>query len=633
MATYTPQDATGVLISDISKGTQTNDVKVTLDSESVTIGSSALPSGAATESTLSSVKTAVEAIQSTAGVKKITDALPAGTNLLGKVGIDQTTPGTTNAVVLKDTTGAELDYRQENENWNAADHGILVFGRDTESTPDKYRAINLNTEGDIYVDLSDINGAEPAVGSGAANTGTLRIIQATDSPDVTSLQVIDDWDESDRCKVNPIAGQAGVQGGSGAVTALTQRVVLATDQPVIPISDNSSTLSVDDGSGSLTVDAPVGTPVFVRASDGSAALTPASVYDLDSGAGNDYALGVSLRSVNSGGSLPLGDATTPMQVSLANHAANATAVKVNVASGGIASGAIASGAIASGAIASGAIAAGAIAAGNTSIATTEDTARAAGEHILKVGASRLDAPVANANVDADGDYTNLTVDNYGKLWVAGAAIEDAAETAGMSVMVAGAIRRDTCASSSGTTGDVSTVNTDANGALWVDPQGNVAHDTGDAGNPIKIGAKAETSTAGVTLVADGDRSDLYCDADGLLITKPYTANGDILVESVSNTDGAATALTVFGATANARNCITTITVINSHASTTGRVDIRDGTGGAVIWSIPLPANNAGHTVTFPVPLRQPTSNTALAFDVSAAISTVYLSFCGFKSKA
>lgn len=51
----------------------------------------------------------------------------------------------------------------------------------------------------------------------------------------TSLAVIDDWDESDRAKVNPIVGQAGVQGGSGVVTALTQRVVLATDvTPPLP---------------------------------------------------------------------------------------------------------------------------------------------------------------------------------------------------------------------------------------------------------------------------------------------------------------------------------------------------------------------------------------------------------------
>ena len=46
---------------------------------------------------------------------------------------------------------------------------------------------------------------------------------------MVALQILDDWDEADRAKVNPIAGQAGVQGGSGVVTALTQRVVLATD--------------------------------------------------------------------------------------------------------------------------------------------------------------------------------------------------------------------------------------------------------------------------------------------------------------------------------------------------------------------------------------------------------------------
>lgn len=45
----------------------------------------------------------------------------------------------------------------------------------------------------------------------------------------TSLAIMDDWDESDRAKVNPIVGQAGVQGDTGVVTAITQRVTLATD--------------------------------------------------------------------------------------------------------------------------------------------------------------------------------------------------------------------------------------------------------------------------------------------------------------------------------------------------------------------------------------------------------------------
>lgn len=54
----------------------------------------------------------------------------------------------------------------------------------------------------------------------------------------TSLSVIDDWDELDRAKVNPIAGQAGVQGASGTVNALTQRVVLATDV-ALPAGNNN----------------------------------------------------------------------------------------------------------------------------------------------------------------------------------------------------------------------------------------------------------------------------------------------------------------------------------------------------------------------------------------------------------
>lgn len=44
-----------------------------------------------------------------------------------------------------------------------------------------------------------------------------------------SLSVIDDWDESDRAKVNPIAGAVGVAGGSGVDATNVQRVSLATN--------------------------------------------------------------------------------------------------------------------------------------------------------------------------------------------------------------------------------------------------------------------------------------------------------------------------------------------------------------------------------------------------------------------
>lgn len=49
----------------------------------------------------------------------------------------------------------------------------------------------------------------------------------------TAVQVMDDWDESDRAKVNIIAGQAGVAAGAGAVGATTQRLTLASDDPLL----------------------------------------------------------------------------------------------------------------------------------------------------------------------------------------------------------------------------------------------------------------------------------------------------------------------------------------------------------------------------------------------------------------
>jgi hypothetical protein len=48
-------------------------------------------------------------------------------------------------------------------------------------------------------------------------------------------------------------------------------------------------------------------------------------------------------------------------------------------------------------------------------------------------------------------------------------VEDAAETAGSQLSMAGTVRRDTAASSAGTTGDNATLNTDSVGALWVNP--------------------------------------------------------------------------------------------------------------------------------------------------------------------
>ena len=84
-------------------------------------------------------------------------------------------------------------------------------------------------------------------GAGAVAAGVQRVTLASDDPAVVALEKIDDWDESDRAKVNLIAGQAGIAGGAGAVAATVPRVTLASDDPAVAalqLLDNA--LYVDD---------------------------------------------------------------------------------------------------------------------------------------------------------------------------------------------------------------------------------------------------------------------------------------------------------------------------------------------------------------------------------------------------
>ena len=93
---------------------------------------------------------------------------------------------------------------------------------------------NVTDDATDTVKVSDGGGALTVDGTVTANlsatdNAVLDNIDADTSAIQTAVQIMDDWDESDRAKVNPIVGQAGVAGDSGTVGATTQRVVLATD--------------------------------------------------------------------------------------------------------------------------------------------------------------------------------------------------------------------------------------------------------------------------------------------------------------------------------------------------------------------------------------------------------------------
>lgn len=86
------------------------------------------------------------------------------------------------------------------------------------------------TDAELRASAVPVSAASLPLPTGAATL-------AEQQSQTTALQIIDDWDESDRAKVNPIVGQAGVAGGTGADAANVQRVSLATDIP-LPTGSN-----------------------------------------------------------------------------------------------------------------------------------------------------------------------------------------------------------------------------------------------------------------------------------------------------------------------------------------------------------------------------------------------------------
>lgn len=85
---------------------------------------------------------------------------------------------------------------------------------------------------------ADGTAVDAGAGAGAVGTDTLRCTLGSNDPAVTALQIMDDWDESDRAKVNLIVGQAGIAAGTGVDGATVPRVTLATNVP-LPAGTNA----------------------------------------------------------------------------------------------------------------------------------------------------------------------------------------------------------------------------------------------------------------------------------------------------------------------------------------------------------------------------------------------------------
>jgi hypothetical protein len=167
------------------------------------------------------------------------------------------------------------------------------------------------------------------------------------------------------------------------------------------------------------------------------------------------------------------------------------------------------------------------------------------------------------------------------------------------------------------------------GALSVATSGGVAHDAADSGNPTKVGGRARSSE--ISAVASNDRSDLITDLVGKLIVLPYANPENFVSGAITSAMTGTTSTSLIAAPASGlRNYITQITVSNSHATVGTDIVIQDGSGGTTLYVIPAGVTYGGATLTFPTPLRQPTTATAIYCANVTTGSSTKVSASGYK---
>lgn len=159
--------------------------------------------------------------------------------------------------------------------------------------------------------------------------------------------------------------------------------------------------------------------------------------------------------------------------------------------------------------------------------------------------------------------------------------------------------------------------------------GTVATNVAINSNPLNLGAQAVSSEN--TAVTTARQVQLTADLVGKLIVLPY-ANPENFVSGAITTamTGTTTTSLLAAPAAGLRNYITQITVSNSHATVGTDVIIQDGSGGTPLYTIPAAAVYGGSVITFPTPLRQPTTATAIfCANVTTGASTK-VSASGYK---
>lgn len=176
-------------------------------------------------------------------------------------------------------------------------------------------------------------------------------------------------------------------------------------------------------------------------------------------------------------------------------------------------------------------------------------------------------------------------------------------------------------------GGTNTVNGGVAGSQSVG--GTVATNVAITANPMNLGAQAVSSENAAVTTAR--QVQLVADLVGKLIVLPY-ANPENFVSGVitSAMTGTTSTSLIAAPTSGLRNYITQCTFSNTHASQGTMMILQDGSGGTTIYSGPAAPAFGGATITFPTPLRQPSTATALFVQNVTTGANTFVACSGYK---
>ena len=199
---------------------------------------------------------------------------------------------------------------------------------------------------------------------------------------------------------------------------------------------------------------------------------------------------------------------------------------------------------------------------------------------------------ANASITANGTYKLTNTAAFTQLRVIATAFTSGTVNVGISAALPAGISQ------------VMQLNP-AN--MQVAASGDIASGTTDSGNPVKQGFVGITALP--TAVTNGQRVNGTADKFGRKIVLPITIRD--LTGRQTTTISASTAETtiVTAGGAGVFNDIVMLIISNTSVSTNTRIDFRDTTGGAVLFSLQSIGGGAPVGFALPVPIPQTTANT------------------------